>query len=152
MTIFRKKKKKKKKEGKNGFFKNFDKFNNMLINFWPFWPWKPLFFDAFHWNTPYFCALCHWNTPFLCNLSPTVKTPTSEVLGGTRTSLSYVSAPPAMWGGYQISKSHEFSQKLLRVWDFQWWNQKPKRLKFFTFRKFEKRVNIGGPQHGSTVR
>ena len=65
------------------FFKNFDIFDEMLRNFWPFWPWKPLFFDAFHWKTPYFCALCHWKTPFfdaICHQ----KTPTFEVLGGTR--------------------------------------------------------------------
>ena len=74
------------------FFENFDNFDEMLRNFLPFWPWKPLFFDAFHWKTPYFCALCHWKTPFfdaICHR----KTPTSEVLGGTRTSLSYASAP-----------------------------------------------------------
>ena len=46
------------------FFENFDIFDEMLRNFWPFWPWKPLFFDAFLWKTPYFCALCHWKTPF----------------------------------------------------------------------------------------
>ena len=46
---------------KIGFF---DKCDEMLKIFWPFWPWKPLFFDAFHWKTPYFCALCHWKTPF----------------------------------------------------------------------------------------
>ena len=49
---------------KIGFFENFDKFDEMLRNFWPFWPWKLLFFDAFHWKTPYFCVLCHWKTPF----------------------------------------------------------------------------------------
>ena len=83
MTIFRK---------KFGFLENFDKFDKMLRNFWPFWPWKSLFFNAFHWKTPYFGALCHWKTPFfdaICHR----KTPTSEVLGGTRTSLSYVSPP-----------------------------------------------------------
>ena len=42
-----------------------DKFDEMLRNFWPFWPWQPLFFYAFQWKTPYFCALCHWKTPFL---------------------------------------------------------------------------------------
>ena len=57
------------------FFENFDIFDEMLRTFWPFWPWKTLFFDAFHWKTPYFCALCHWKTPFFdalfwCNLSP----------------------------------------------------------------------------------
>ena len=50
---------------KNWFFENFDKFDEMLRNFWPFWPWKPLLFDAFHWKTPDFCALCYWKTPFL---------------------------------------------------------------------------------------
>ena len=40
VTIFGKKKKKK--------IKNFD-----------------LFFDAFHWKTPYFCAPCHWKIHFL---------------------------------------------------------------------------------------
>ena len=47
------------------FFKNFDKVDEMVWNSWPFWPWKPLFFDAFHWKTLYFCALFHWKTPFL---------------------------------------------------------------------------------------
>ena len=56
----------------------------MLRHFWPFWPWKSLFFDPFHWKTPFFDAICHR------------KTPTSEVLGGTRTSLSYVSALPGI--------------------------------------------------------
>ena len=72
--------------------------------FWPFWPWKSLFFDAFRWKTPYFCALCHWKTPFfdaICHR----KTPTSEVLGGTRTSFSYVSAPPA------CSTNSKFTEK-----------------------------------------
>ena len=47
------------------FFKNFDKCDEMLRNFWPFCPWKPLFVDTFHWKTPYICPLCHWKTPFL---------------------------------------------------------------------------------------
>ena len=42
---------------------------------------NPLFLYALYWKTPFFDAMCHR------------KTPTSEVLGGTRTSLSYVSAP-----------------------------------------------------------
>ena len=46
----------------------------------------PLFLCAFHSKTSFFDTICHR------------KTPTSEVLGGTRTSLSYVSAPPP--GGY----------------------------------------------------
>ena len=79
---------------KIGFFENLEKFDEMLRNFWPFWPGKAPILDAFHWKTPYFCALCHWKTPFfdaICHW----KTPTSEVLGGTRRSLSYVSAPQA---------------------------------------------------------
>ena len=69
---------------------DFSKILTNLTKCWeifrPFWPWKPLFFDAFHWKTPYmyFCALCHWKTPFfdaICHR----KTPTSEVLGGTCT-------------------------------------------------------------------
>ena len=50
---------------KNWIFRKFRQIVEMLRNFWPFWPCKPLFFDAFHWETPYFCALCHWKTPFL---------------------------------------------------------------------------------------
>ena len=55
--------------------------------------WKHLFFDSIHWKTPYFlCALSLKDSFFdaICHR----KTPTSEVLGGTCTSLSYVRAPP----------------------------------------------------------
>ena len=46
--------------------------------------------DAFHWNTPIFVRFVTERPPFdaICHR----KTPTSEVLGGTRTSPSYVSA------------------------------------------------------------
>ena len=55
---------------------------------------SPYFFDAFHWKkTLLLCALSLKDSFFdaICHR----KTPTSEVLGGTRTSLSYVSAPRA---------------------------------------------------------
>ena len=48
---------------KNWIFRKFYKFDAMLRNFCPFWLWKPLFFDAFHWNTPFFDAICHRKTP-----------------------------------------------------------------------------------------
>ena len=67
------------------FWRNVEKFLAILAL-------KAPMFDAFHYKTPYFCALCHSKTPLfdaICHR----KTPTSEVLGGTRTSLSYVSAP-----------------------------------------------------------
>ena len=52
---------------------------------------------------PLFCALCHsdWKTPFFDTICHR-KTPTSEVLGGTRTSLSYVSAP----GGFVCNERY----------------------------------------------
>ena len=78
---------------KNWFFENFDKFDEIFRNFWPFWPWKPLFFWCISQKDPLFlCALSLRDPLFdaICHQ----KTPTSEVLGGTRTSLSYVSAPP----------------------------------------------------------
>ena len=75
------------------FFENFDIFDEMLRNFWPFWSWKPLFFNAFHWKTPYFCALCQWKTPFfdvICHR----KTPTSEVLGGMHSYVTFICECP----------------------------------------------------------
>ena len=56
------------------FWRNVEKFLAILAL-------KAPIFDAFHWKTPYFCALCHSKTPFfdaICHR----KTPTSEVLGG----------------------------------------------------------------------
>ena len=46
VTIFGKK--------KIGIFENFDKFDEMLRNFWPFWPWKPLFWMHFTERPPIF--------------------------------------------------------------------------------------------------
>ena len=74
------------------FFENFDKFDKYVEKFFAILALKAPIFDAFHWKTPSFCALCHWKTLFWRNCHQ--KTPTFEVLGGTRTSLSYVSAPP----------------------------------------------------------
>ena len=51
---------------KIGFF---DKFDEMLRNFWPFWPWKPLFFYAFHWKTIFVCLVTE-RPHFWRNLSP----------------------------------------------------------------------------------
>ena len=79
--------------GKKLIFRKFPLIWRNVEKFFAILALKAPIFDAFHWNTPYFCALCHWKIPFfdaICHR----KTPTSEVLGGTRTSLSYVSAPP----------------------------------------------------------
>ena len=84
------------------FFENFNIFDEMLRNFWPFWPRKPLFSMHFTERPPIFVRFVTQRPPFfdaICHR----KTPTSEVLGGTRTSLSYVSAPP----GHNHSKSHQ---------------------------------------------
>ena len=81
--------------GKKWIFRTFRQiWRNVEKLFWPFWPWEPLFFDAFHWKKPLFlCALSLKDPLFyaICHR----KTPTSEVLVGTRMSLSYVSAPGA---------------------------------------------------------
>ena len=75
-----------------GFFENFNKFDKMLINFWPFWPWKPVFFWCISLKDHLFlCALSLKDPLFDAVCHP--KTPTSKVLGGIHTSLSYVSAP-----------------------------------------------------------
>ena len=64
------------------FFEHFNKFDEMLRNFWPiFW--------CISLKDPLFCALYHWKTPFLDTICHR-KTPSSEVLGGTCMSLSYV--------------------------------------------------------------
>ena len=55
---------------KIGFFVNFNKFDEMLRNFWPFRPWKPLFFDAFHWKTPIFVRFVTERPIFWRNMSP----------------------------------------------------------------------------------
>ena len=74
-------------------FREFRHFWRNVENFLVILALKAPILDAFHRKTLYFCALCHSKTPFfdaICHR----KTPRSEVLGGTRTWLSYVSAPP----------------------------------------------------------
>ena len=89
------------------FFENVEKFLAILAL-------KAPIFEAFHRKTPYFCALCHSKTPFfdaICHR----KTPTCEVLGGTCTSLSYVSAPPdciLSFGVENVKFDHTFLEPL----------------------------------------
>ena len=50
---------------KNWFFKNFDKFDEKLRNFWPFWPWKTPFFRYFTKRPPIFEHFVTERPPFL---------------------------------------------------------------------------------------
>ena len=50
---------------KLGFFENFDKFDEMLRNFWPFWPWKPLVLMHFIERLPIFVRFVTERPPFL---------------------------------------------------------------------------------------
>ena len=77
---------------KIGSFENFDNVDKMLRNVWP-WPWKPLFFWCISLKDPLFLCAFSLKDPFFDTICHR-KTPTSEVLGGTRMSLSYVSPPP----------------------------------------------------------
>ena len=95
VAIFGKKKKK-----KNGFFEKFDK---MLRICGQFGPKSPYYLMHFTERPPILCALSLKDPLFdaLCHR----KTPTFEVVGGTRTSLSYVSAPRVVvyrWAFAQI--------------------------------------------------
>ena len=67
---------------------------------------------------PYFCAFCHWKTSFLDAICHR-KTPTSEVLGGTRMSLSYVSAPPPR-RNTPLNKHCLVLKNNLIAWIFLW--------------------------------
>ena len=62
------------------------------LNFPKIWRNVEKFLAILALKAPIFVCISLKDPLFLCNLSP--KTPASEVLGGTRTSLWYVSAPP----------------------------------------------------------
>ena len=77
--------------------KNFRKFWQIWRNVEKFLALKAPIFWWISLKDPFFCTLCHQ------------KTPTSEALGGTRTSLSYVSAPHGIGPGFMPTRADHCS-------------------------------------------